>query len=76
MEVAGNGIRVAGVQPGVIDTEIHARMGMPDRAAELAPSIPLQRAGRAEEIAQTALWLISDSASYITGTTIEATGGR
>lgn len=76
LEVAGNGIRVAGVQPGVIDTEIHARMGMPDRAAELAPSIPLQRAGRAEEIAQTALWLISDSASYITGTTIEATGGR
>jgi NAD(P)-dependent dehydrogenase (short-subunit alcohol dehydrogenase family) len=76
LEVAGQGIRVAGVQPGVIDTEIHARMGMPDRAADLAPSIPLQRAGTAEEIAQTALWLISDGASYITGTTIEVTGGR
>lgn len=76
LEVADQGIRVAGVQPGVIDTEIHAAMGLPDRAADLAPSVPLRRAGSAEEIARTALWLISDQASYITATTIEATGGR
>ncbi|MBT5895133.1 MAG: SDR family oxidoreductase, partial [Rhodospirillaceae bacterium] len=76
LEVAGDGIRVVGVQPGVIDTEIHARMGMPERVADLAPSVPLQRAGTAEEMAQTALWLISDGASYITATTIQATGGR
>lgn len=76
LEVAGEGIRVAGVQPGVIDTEIHAGMGMPDRAKDLGPSVPLQRAGRAEEIAKAALWLISDEASYITATTIETTGGR
>ncbi|MBT4490647.1 MAG: SDR family oxidoreductase, partial [Rhodospirillaceae bacterium] len=75
LEVAGDGIRVVGVQPGVIDTEIHARMGMPERVADLAPSVPLQRAGTAEEMAQTALWLISDGASYITATTIQATGG-
>ena len=76
LEVAADGIRVAGVQPGVIDTEIHARMGMPERVAEVGGSAPLGRAGSAEEIAQTALWLISDDASYITATTIEATGGR
>ncbi len=76
LEVAAEGIRVVGIQPGVIDTEIHARMGLPDRAAELAPTVPMQRAGTAEEMARTALWLISDGASYITGTTILATGGR
>ena len=76
LEVAGEGIRVAGVQPGVIDTEIHARMGMPERVAELGGASPLGRAGTSEEMAQTALWLISGAASYITATTIQASGGR
>ena len=76
LEVAGEGIRVTGVQPGVIDTEIHARMGMPERVADLGSASPLGRAGTAEEMAQTALWLISDQASYINATTIQATGGR
>ncbi|MDA1098166.1 MAG: SDR family oxidoreductase [Proteobacteria bacterium] len=76
LEIAADGIRVVGVQPGVIDTEIHARMGMPERVAELGGASPLGRAGTAEEIARTALWLISEDASYITSTTIEATGGR
>ena len=76
LEVAGEGIRVTGVQPGVIDTEIHARMGMQERVADLGSASPLGRAGTAEEMAQTALWLISDQASYINATTIQATGGR
>ncbi len=76
VEVAAEGIRVVGLQPGVIDTEIHARMGLPDRVAQLAPTVPMGRAGTSEEMARTALWLISDAASYINATTIEATGGR
>jgi len=76
LEVAADGIRVVGVQPGIIDTEIHARMGMPERVAELGPASPMGRAGTAEEMAEAALWLISDGASYINATTIEATGGR
>lgn len=75
-EVAAEGIRVVGLQPGVIDTEIHARMGHPERVVELGRSAHLGRAGSAEEVARTALWLISDEASYITSTTIEVTGGR
>ncbi len=76
LEVAAEGIRVVGLQPGVIDTEIHARMGLPDRVAQLAPTVPMGRAGTSEEMARTALWLVSDAASYINATTIEATGGR
>ncbi|HZD25513.1 MAG TPA: SDR family oxidoreductase [Alphaproteobacteria bacterium] len=76
LEVAREGIRVVGLRPGVIDTEIHAAMGMPERARELAPTIPLGRAGSPEEVAQAALWLIGDDASYITATTISVTGGR
>ena len=76
LEVAMEGIRVVGLQPGVIDTEIHARMGLPDRVAQLAPTVPMGRAGTAKEMARSALWLISDAASYINATTIEATGGR
>ena len=63
LEVAMEGIRVVGLQPGVIDTEIHARMGLPDRVAQLAPTVPMGRAGTAEEMARSALWLISDAAS-------------
>ncbi|MDP6343797.1 MAG: SDR family oxidoreductase [Alphaproteobacteria bacterium] len=76
LEVATEGIRVVGIRPGMIDTEMHARMGMPDRLAELTPAVPMARAGTAEEVAETALWLIGDGASYVTATTIEVTGGR
>ena len=75
-EVAAEGIRVNGVRPGIIDTEFHATGGDPDRAQKLALSIPVGRAGTAEEVAKAILWLLSDEASYTTGTTIAVTGGR
>ena len=75
-EVATEGVRVNGVRPGIIDTEIHASGGLPDRAAQVAPSVPMQRAGTAEEVAAAVVWLLSDEASYATGTTIDVTGGR
>ncbi|MEP5730161.1 MAG: SDR family oxidoreductase [Sulfitobacter sp.] len=75
-EVAGNGIRVMGIAPGLIDTEIHAKGGDPDRAARLASMVPMQRTGSAEEVANAVLWLMSDEASYVTGSTLNVTGGR
>jgi NAD(P)-dependent dehydrogenase (short-subunit alcohol dehydrogenase family) len=75
-EVAAEGVRVNGVRPGIIDTDIHASGGQPDRAAQMAPSVPLQRAGTPEEVAAAIVWLLSDEASYATGTTIDVTGGR
>lgn len=75
-EVAGNNIRVTSVRPGVIDTGIHGKGGLPDRAKDLAPMVPLKRAGSADEVAQAILFLLSDRASYITGTTLDVTGGR
>lgn len=75
-EVANEGIRVNAVRPGVIDTEIHASGGQPGRAQQLAPTIPMQRAGTAQEIAQAILWLLSDEASYATGTVLDIAGGR
>lgn len=75
-EVAEEGIRVNGVRPGVIDTEIHASGGAPDRAFQLAPTVPMKRVGTAQEIAHAIVWLMSDEASYVTGTTIDVTGGR
>jgi NAD(P)-dependent dehydrogenase (short-subunit alcohol dehydrogenase family) len=75
-EVATEGVRVNGVRPGIIDTDIHASGGLPDRAAQVAPSVPMQRAGTAEEVAAAVVWLLSDEASYATGTTIDVTGGR
>ena len=75
-EVAGEGIRVNGVRPGIIDTEFHAHGGDPDRAQKLASSIPVGRAGTSEEVAKAILWLLSDEASYTTGATIAVTGGR
>jgi len=75
-EVANEGVRVNGVRPGIIDTDIHASGGLPDRAAQVAPSVPMQRAGTAEEVAAAVVWLLSDEASYATGTTIDITGGR
>lgn len=76
LEVAGEGIRVNGVRPGIIETEIHAAGGEPDRVAKMAPTLPFQRAGTAEEVANAILWLLSDEASYTTGSTISVTGGR
>lgn len=75
-EVAAHGIRVIAVRPGIIDTEIHAKGGQPGRADKIGPTVPIGRKGTPEEIAETVLWLMSDAASYITGTTIDVSGGR
>ncbi|AGU52168.1 putative dehydrogenase/reductase [Variovorax paradoxus B4] len=75
-EVAAEGIRVNAVRPGLIDTEIHASGGMPDRAFELAPTVPMQRTGSAEEIAGAILWLLSAEASYTTMALLDVAGGR
>lgn len=75
-EVAAEGIRVNAVRPGVIDTEIHASGGQPERAQQLAPTIPMQRPGTAEEVAQAIVWLLSEQASYTVGSVLDVTGGR
>jgi len=75
-EVAEEGIRVNAVSPGLIDTTLHADSGAPDRLERLAPAIPLGRAGTADEVAAAVMWLLSDEASYVTGTTLEVSGGR
>jgi len=75
-EVATEGIRVNAVRPGLIDTEIHASGGMPDRATDLAPTVPMQRTGSPEEIAGAILWLLSPEASYTTMALLDVTGGR
>ncbi len=75
-EVASEGIRVNAVAPGLIETELHAANGVPDRLNRLAPSIPIGRPGTALEVAQGVLWLLSAAASYTTGTILEIGGGR
>ena len=75
-EVAAEGIRVNAVRPGIIDTDIHASGGLPDRAREMAPQVPMQRPGSAEEVARSILWLMSPESSYTTGTVLDVTGGR
>jgi NAD(P)-dependent dehydrogenase (short-subunit alcohol dehydrogenase family) len=75
-EVAGEGIRVAGIRPGLIDTEIHASGGEPDRAHRLAHVVPMKRVGTAEEIANAIVWLMSDDASYVTSAILDVSGGR
>jgi NAD(P)-dependent dehydrogenase (short-subunit alcohol dehydrogenase family) len=75
-EVAAEGIRVNAVRPGLIDTDIHASGGMPERATELAPTVPMQRTGSAEEIANAIVWLLSPEASYTTMALLDVTGGR
>jgi len=67
---------VNGVLPGIIETEIHASGGEPNRAAELGPSAPVGRAGTADEVAEAVIWLLSDAASYVTGATLDVAGGR
>ena len=75
-EIIDEGIRVNAVRPGIIDTEIHARGGEPGRIERIAPTIPMKRAGTAEEVAQAILWLLSDDSSYVTGTLLDVSGGR
>ncbi len=75
-EVATEGIRVNAVRPGIIETDIHASGGQPGRAAQMAPMVPMQRAGSADEVAQAILWLLSADSSYTTGTVLDVTGGR
>jgi NAD(P)-dependent dehydrogenase (short-subunit alcohol dehydrogenase family) len=75
-EVATEGIRVNAVRPGIIDTEIHASGGLPDRVRQTAPMVPMQRAGSAEEVAQAIVWLLSEDSSYTTGAVLDVTGGR
>jgi NAD(P)-dependent dehydrogenase (short-subunit alcohol dehydrogenase family) len=75
-EVAGEGVRVNAVRPGIIETEIHASGGQPGRAAQMAPQVPMKRAGSAEEVAAAVIWLLSEDASYTTGSVLDVTGGR
>jgi NAD(P)-dependent dehydrogenase (short-subunit alcohol dehydrogenase family) len=75
-EVAREGIRVNAVAPGLVDTDIHDSSGIPNRVATMSPSIPLGRAGTAEEIAESILFLLSDAAAYTTGAVLRVAGGR
>ena len=75
-EVAGDGIRVNAVRPGIVDTDIHASGGQPDRAARLAPLVPLGRPGTADEIAAAVLWFLEPDSSYATGAVLDVGGGR
>ena len=75
-EVADEGIRVNAVRPGLIETDIHASGGMPERAAMLAPTVPMKRIGTPEEIAGAIVWLLSPEASYTTAALLDVTGGR
>ena len=75
-EVAGEGIRVNAVRPGMIDTEIHHGIRTPEEYARTVASVPAGRAGSAEEVAETILWLCSDAASYVTMSLVEVSGAR
>ena len=75
-EVAKEGIRVNAVAPGLIDTDIHVTAGQPDRIERMAPTVPMARAGSAAEVAAAIFWLLSDEASYVTGTIVRVSGGR
>lgn len=76
LELAAHQIRVNSVRPGFIETDIHADGGEPDRVQRLSPQIPLQRGGTAEEVANAIAWLLSDEASYVTGSFIDIAGGK
>ena len=75
-EVAAEGIRVNAVRPGLIETEIHASGGLPDRVNDLRHQVPMQRGGSADEVAQAIVWLLSDAASYTTMSLMDVSGGR
>ncbi|WED29421.1 SDR family oxidoreductase [Vibrio sp. DW001] len=76
LELASKGIRVNGVRPGFIHTDMHADGGEANRIDRLSPQIPMQRGGKPEEVAQAIVWLLSDEASYVTGTFIDIAGGK
>jgi len=75
-EVATEGVRVNAIRPGIIDTDIHASGGLPDRARDMASSIPMQRPGTAGEVADAVLYLLSSNSSYVTGAIMNVSGGR
>lgn len=75
-EVAAEGIRVNAVRPGLIETELHASGGLPNRVRDLAHQVPIQRGGSAEEVAQAIVWLLSEDASYTTMSFLDVSGGR
>lgn len=75
-EVGGEGIRVNAVRPGLIETEIHASGGRPDRVRELQAGVPMQRGGTADEVAEAIVWLLSDKASYTTMSLLDVSGAR
>jgi NAD(P)-dependent dehydrogenase (short-subunit alcohol dehydrogenase family) len=75
-EVATEGIRVNAVRPGIIETDIHASGGLPNRAHDMAPQVPMQRAGSADEVAQSIVWLLGSGSSYTTGALLDIAGGR
>ncbi len=75
-EVAADGIRVNGVRPGLIDTELHASGGEPGRVARLAPTVPVGRGGTVDEVAEAIVWLLSPASSYVTGAVLDVSGGR
>ena len=75
-EVAAEGIRVNAVRPGLIETDIHASGGLPNRVRDLAHQVPMQRGGTADEVAQAIVWLLSDEASYTTMSLVDVSGGR
>ncbi|MEQ8779489.1 MAG: SDR family oxidoreductase [Roseibium album] len=76
LEVADEGIRVNAVRPGIIDTELHASGGLPDRVAQVQSKLPMKRAGTADEVADAIIWLMSDQSSYTTGAILDVSGGR
>jgi len=76
LEVAEEGIRVNGVRPGIIETDIHASGGDPDRVQRIAATLPVKRAGTADEVAEAIVWLLSDKSSYTTGSVVTVSGGR
>uniref|UniRef100_UPI001F2E015C SDR family oxidoreductase n=1 Tax=Falsiroseomonas oryziterrae TaxID=2911368 RepID=UPI001F2E015C len=75
-ELALEGVRVNAVAPGMIDTAIHASAGIPERVGRIVPTVPMQRLGSPEEVAEAVLWLASGAASYVTGAVLDVSGGR